>query len=168
MSWVYKRNKENRTGVGDKFGRLSILAFGEKYRYFECICDCGNNISVRLDALERGDTLSCGCLQKELAAGKAKETFTTHGLSKSKVRAAWKDMKRRCYVPTFKNYAHYGARGITVCDRWLNKDGFLNFLDDMGLPRDDETLERIHVQGNYEPLNCKWEPSLSVQGLIKL
>jgi hypothetical protein len=69
-------------------------------------------------------------------------------------------MKSRCLDPKNKEYLNYGARGISICDRWLVGDGSVSgiecFLSDMGLCPNGQTLERKNVDGNYEPGNCKW------------
>jgi hypothetical protein len=60
----------------------------------------------------------------------------------------------RCTNPKNARYADYGARGIKICDRWLNN--FENFLADMGEPPAGLTIDRLENDGNYEPGNCAW------------
>lgn len=141
------------------FGRLrAIRMTGRdegKQRRWDCICECGAIVNVRQCHLRSGMTVSCGCFQKELV----RKLLTTHGATTKDGRfpeyAVYQKMIGRCYNPKQAYYGYYGARGITVCDRWLA--GFQNFLDDMGRrPSDRHSIDRKNNDGHYEPGNCRW------------
>jgi len=155
--------------VGKKFGRLSVVARIANAKngkaMWRCVCECGNEKLTNTHHLNSGNTQSCGCLQSERTAkanakrirhGHARQDKTgTKRLTTPEYRT-WKAMKERCRNENASSYHLYGGRGISICDRWLGKDGFLNFLADMGPRLDGMTLDRIDVDGDYEPANCKW------------
>jgi len=137
--------------AGKTFSRLSVLSLSGKdkanHSIWLCVCSCGKKVNVHSSHLLTGHTQSCGCLHQEIR--------TKHGLHGGKLYYAWQSMIARCFNPKTKNYHNYGGRGITVCDRW--KESIANFIFDMGIPDNKSlTLERINVNGNYEPSNCKW------------
>lgn len=150
--WNYK----NLTGI--RFRRLvAIEDIGTNQKgktMWKCKCDCGNNKITFTSYLTGGRTKSCGCLHRDVMS---KIKFK-HGCVKTSEYMAWKAMKGRCYNQNNSRYNTYGARGIIVCSRWLNKEkGFINFLNDIGKkPSKEYTLDRRDNDGNYEPNNCRW------------
>jgi|SRR5271165_627574 len=143
--------------AGERFGRLLVLKRVENDRNskarWECKCDCGRLSIVYGIALRSGDTRSCGCLQREGA--------TTHGHAVHGARHplyhTWRTMRRRCRNENDTAYQRYGARGITVCERWEGPDGFPNFLADVGeRPAPGYHLHRINNDRGYKPGNVEW------------
>lgn len=146
--------------TGQQFSRLKVLGKAGKDKrgatLWLCECSCGERTTALAYQLRNGGKKSCGCLSRE----KAKENFTKHGDWGSRLHVLWKGIKSRCYNPNNVSYKNYGGRGIKMCLEW--KDNFVAFRDfmlsigyDDTLPTGIQTIERINVNGNYEPSNCK-------------
>lgn len=145
--------------MGQTFGRLVVLDRshrdpGQSWKW-RCRCECGRIVAVQGSILKAGLTRAC---QSCANAGGS----TTHGLSRSALYGRWQAMKARCGNPNNQQYANYGGRGITVCERWLAS--FENFAADMG-PSFDPSLEldRINVNAGYCPENCRWTDRVTQQ-----
>lgn len=139
--------------AGERFGKLTAVAKTDKYSKWNCICECGNSATYSTFALISGNVKSCGCSQHP----------KNHELADARLYKVWKGMKQRCYNPNSKSYKHYGGRGILICEEW--RDSFAAFSEwaySHGYNRNAQfgecTIERINVNGNYEPSNCCFIP----------
>ena len=148
-----------------RFGRLVVIDRAEDYvtpgdgRHrprWNCLCDCGNMITTRATCLKSGCTQSCGCWLRD----KTKATATKHGGFGTRLYAVWNSMRQRCNNPKNHAYGDYGGRGIKICKEW---DDFAVFKEwavgagyDEDAPNGDCTLDRIDVDGDYSPSNCRF------------
>lgn len=147
-------NREKKL-LGQKFHNLivvsilkDVLVKGEFL--VSCDCLCGNNTIVRANNLKMGVTKSCGCLRK--SGGRKTHGHSSH-FNVSKTYNTWLSMKQRCKNKNHIAYSRYGARGITLCERW---NSFDNFLQDMGQRPECLTLDRIDNDKGYYKENCRW------------
>ena len=142
--------------TGNIYGSLTVMKFSyrENHKsFYECQCNCGNTVVVRSDCLTTGNTKSCGCLNN-----KSKKD---NPVTKEKLYHIWYGMKERCYNSNNLRFDDYGGRGITISKCWDSYKSFKNWALENGY-KEGLSIDRIDVDGNYEPSNCRWV-QMSVQ-----
>lgn len=140
--------------TGMRFGRWTVIGLVEKTRKdvrWEAICDCGTKKIVSGNNLKRGQSKSCGCLNRERSV----EYHTKHGGKRTRLYGIWNKMIRRCRDVNNKDYVNYGARGITICDEWHHFPAFREWAMSSGYSP-DLTLDRKDNNKGYCPDNCHW------------
>ena len=162
-------NYKDRTG--QKYGRLLAIKYlytnKRKKAVWLCKCECGKYIEVPSDNLAIGNTKSCGCLHSDMSKEKIKKIIENQTKYKKPhqkhIITVFNQIKTRCYNENCKAYKNYGGRGIKVCDKWLdNPNSFYEWSINNGYKK-GLSIDRIDVNKDYEPNNCRWITNLEQQ-----
>jgi hypothetical protein len=171
----YRKLRVDESEIGTKYGRLTtigpwfVIPAGKRQRVKVAVlkCECGRITTARRQDLRRGSRVSCGCKSPEGLAARNRAR-STHGQARRRTKdgvsritpeyMCWAAIIARCKNPKHISFRYYGGRGIEVCERWQNS--FEAFFHDVGpRPSNKHSIDRIDVNGNYEPGNVRWATS---------
>ena len=145
--------------AGKRFGKLTVIGFAgvskQRNREWFCRCDCGGYSRVNTRDLNNGNTTSCGC-NRSIAMTKV---ASKHGLRYSPEYRLWLSIKQRCFHPSQNNYKDYGGRGIMIAEEWKDDPvAFCRYIREVlgPKPTPKHSIDRIDVNGHYEPGNLRW------------
>jgi hypothetical protein len=162
-------SKEPIDYTGKRFGRLTVVERtddaitknGKRVVVYKCICDCGKEKNIRKCHLTNGSIVSCGCFHNEQLGNIRRKHGKSH---KERLYSLWLNIKERCNNPNNVRYSSYGGRGIKICKEWSEdyvsfrnwclNNGYREDIRESG--RNELTIDRIDVNGNYEPSNCRF------------
>lgn len=150
--------------TGNKYGRVTVIEYvgtsEDRRALWKCSCECGRTFITRGKDLRAGKVNSCGCARRERCSDRMHRINTTHGHRNTRLYHVWRDMKLRVLDKNHKSYPSYGGRGIKICDEWMRFQAFYEWAMENGYDPNAEygkcTLDRIDVDGDYEPTNCRW------------